>query len=495
MKMVSQTEPIMTIDENLNSSNVISSPNTEGLKCFVPSPKKRVKTPCRKGREKRDDCEVLTKRNETSNTPKRVDVEEAKLSATPCSVITSLYSPSKSKRTSLYETPKRNTGSNLYKRELTFSTPPPSLRSVSKTPLSSRTLKLNSRSDQKKSTFLTPSRSREDRFIPNRSLMQDELCRASLLCAEKRRLALIDQKASERNSTTASSRENGDLNAPNQRQSTGQGTLTPLQSEFRLRMRGALLNIPLDHSGLRRRTLNASTVNNISERSLTRSSQENSENDHDLIYGALPEQRGTGNGASDSNLLDGAYEQTVPRILSFQGSIHSDDSLSQNSSRTRQTNDSSVSSKEDASQSRKQSYVTDPYYYDQLRVLNRSASSGRFIPSSHGAAIDMMSGADASFRDVANKVGRRINSAPTRILDAPELVDDYYLNLLTWSQDNTLAVALGQCVYLWDAGTGSIKHLLTLSGEEDYVTSVQWANVEGHSHYIAVGTNEGPVQM
>lgn len=33
-----------------------------------------------------------------------------------------------------------------------------------------------------------------------------------------------------------------------------------------------------------------------------------------------------------------------------------------------------------------------------------------------------------------------------------------------------LAVALGQAVYLWNAATGSIDHLLTLPEENDFVT-------------------------
>ena len=48
---------------------------------------------------------------------------------------------------------------------------------------------------------------------------------------------------------------------------------------------------------------------------------------------------------------------------------------------------------------------------------------------------------------------RRIPTVPDRTLDAPDLLDDYYLNLLSWSQSsNVLAVALGSSVYLWDAG-------------------------------------------
>ena len=34
---------------------------------------------------------------------------------------------------------------------------------------------------------------------------------------------------------------------------------------------------------------------------------------------------------------------------------------------------------------------------------------------------------------VASKVFRKIPSAPVRILDAPDIVDDYYLNLISWS--------------------------------------------------------------
>ena len=42
------------------------------------------------------------------------------------------------------------------------------------------------------------------------------------------------------------------------------------------------------------------------------------------------------------------------------------------------------------------------------------------------------------------KFSRVIPQAPERILDAPELLDDYYLNLLDWSPNNVLGVALGE---------------------------------------------------
>jgi cell division cycle protein 20 (cofactor of APC complex) len=80
-------------------------------------------------------------------------------------------------------------------------------------------------------------------------------------------------------------------------------------------------------------------------------------------------------------------------------------------------------------------------------------------------------------------------------LDAPDLVDDYYLNLISWSTDNILAVALGQSVYLWNASSGDIQHLVTLPGRQDYVTSVCWSTMPGQSKYLAIGTNNNAVQL
>jgi len=65
------------------------------------------------------------------------------------------------------------------------------------------------------------------------------------------------------------------------------------------------------------------------------------------------------------------------------------------------------------------------------------------------------------------------------------------LNLIDWSPNNILAVALNTYVYLWNAGTGSIQQLLSLEGS-DSVCSVNWIQ---QGHYLAVGTNMGLVQV
>jgi len=70
----------------------------------------------------------------------------------------------------------------------------------------------------------------------------------------------------------------------------------------------------------------------------------------------------------------------------------------------------------------------------------------------------MLGGGDSagsSYDFLVNKI-RKIAPEPYRVLDAPNLCDDFYLNLVDWSQQNALAVALGNAVYIWNANTSSV---------------------------------------
>jgi cell division cycle protein 20 (cofactor of APC complex) len=87
---------------------------------------------------------------------------------------------------------------------------------------------------------------------------------------------------------------------------------------------------------------------------------------------------------------------------------------------------------------------------------------------------------------------RHIPQAPDRILDAPDIVNDYYLNLVDWSSNNHLAVSLGPHVYLWNAASGEIQQLMELESPEDYVCSVKWIK-EGN--ILAVGNLYGEVSL
>lgn len=77
-------------------------------------------------------------------------------------------------------------------------------------------------------------------------------------------------------------------------------------------------------------------------------------------------------------------------------------------------------------------------------------------------------------------------------MDAPDIVDDFYLNLLDWGSANVLAIALGHTVYLWDASTGSTSELVTIDEEKGPVTSINWAPDGRH---VAVGLNNSEVQL
>lgn len=66
----------------------------------------------------------------------------------------------------------------------------------------------------------------------------------------------------------------------------------------------------------------------------------------------------------------------------------------------------------------------------------------------------------------------QINVEPSSVLDAPGLRDDYYLNILDWSAQNLLAVALNESIYVWDPALGTVQLLSQVSGPLDYISSL-----------------------
>ncbi|XP_068143642.1 cell division cycle protein 20 homolog [Drosophila tropicalis] len=93
---------------------------------------------------------------------------------------------------------------------------------------------------------------------------------------------------------------------------------------------------------------------------------------------------------------------------------------------------------------------------------------------------------------ISTKSGSRyIPTTSERILDAPDFINDYYLNLMDWSGDNIVAVALGSCVYLWNAASGNIEQLTEFE-EGDYAGSLSWIQ-EGQ--VLAIGNSTGAVEL
>ncbi|KAI9464062.1 WD40-repeat-containing domain protein [Lactarius psammicola] len=98
------------------------------------------------------------------------------------------------------------------------------------------------------------------------------------------------------------------------------------------------------------------------------------------------------------------------------------------------------------------------------------------LPSSSGA--------------VTNR-SRKIATQPERVLDAPGMVDDFYLNLLSWSVLNVVAVALSENTYIWKADTGTVV-LVGEAPEGSYVSSVDFSN---DGAFLGIGIGSGDVEL
>uniref|UniRef100_A0A8C8G4S4 Uncharacterized protein n=1 Tax=Oncorhynchus tshawytscha TaxID=74940 RepID=A0A8C8G4S4_ONCTS len=98
------------------------------------------------------------------------------------------------------------------------------------------------------------------------------------------------------------------------------------------------------------------------------------------------------------------------------------------------------------------------------------------------------------------KLTRKITKIPFKVLDAPELQDDFYLNLVDWSALMVLSklrhlsisgvpvhfyTSPQMCIDLFF----QVTHLCDLAVEGDSVTSVGWGN------HVTVGTHKGYVQI
>lgn len=79
-----------------------------------------------------------------------------------------------------------------------------------------------------------------------------------------------------------------------------------------------------------------------------------------------------------------------------------------------------------------------------------------------------------------------------RTLDAPDILDDFYLNLLDWGSSNVVSIALENTVYLWNASDSSTSELVTVDDDDGPVTSVSWAPDGRH---LAIGLNNSHVQL
>ena len=107
---------------------------------------------------------------------------------------------------------------------------------------------------------------------------------------------------------------------------------------------------------------------------------------------------------------------------------------------------------------------------------------------------------DKYYASEYNKIFRKIPKTPVRILDAPNLVDDYYLNLLDWGKENIIAVALSEELYLWN--DNNAKSTLLMSYENNntssddsnnnIITSLSWMQ---NGLYLGIGFPDGNIHL
>ena len=141
------------------------------------------------------------------------------------------------------------------------------------------------------------------------------------------------------------------------------------------------------------------------------------------------------------------------------------------------------------------SYTLNPQYSSSSNNLNTSISiikKNIFSFKSEQKPKENFYRILNNTKENENNTSRKIAQKPFKILPAPNLLDDFYLNLLDWSSNNDIAVALGNSVHLWCMNQTSESILFTYDSPEKYVSSLIFSN---DSSTLAVGTSEGTIEL
>lgn len=94
------------------------------------------------------------------------------------------------------------------------------------------------------------------------------------------------------------------------------------------------------------------------------------------------------------------------------------------------------------------------------------------------------------------KLEKIIPTVPFRVLDAPNLKDDYYCSILAYCYTSqTLAVALTHKVYLWTEAYGVRCPPLPATRPSNFVTSLAFSSDNGAKSILAVARHNGSVTL
>ena len=76
----------------------------------------------------------------------------------------------------------------------------------------------------------------------------------------------------------------------------------------------------------------------------------------------------------------------------------------------------------------------------------------------------------------ARKMARATRKAE-KVLDAPGLVNDYYLNLIDWGKNNLLAVCLGEGAFVWNPSTQDGHQFFSSDSSLMMPTAISWSPI------------------
>ncbi|ETR98868.1 WD40 repeat-like protein [Trichoderma reesei RUT C-30] len=90
---------------------------------------------------------------------------------------------------------------------------------------------------------------------------------------------------------------------------------------------------------------------------------------------------------------------------------------------------------------------------------------------------------------------RSLPTAPFRVLDAPDLRDDFYCSVLAYSPScQKLAVGLGNVLYIWSEGSGP-RAMHGSAASHVWLTSVAFSSAQGGKCILAIGRSDGTLVL
>ncbi|KAL2915690.1 hypothetical protein HK105_204875 [Polyrhizophydium stewartii] len=114
----------------------------------------------------------------------------------------------------------------------------------------------------------------------------------------------------------------------------------------------------------------------------------------------------------------------------------------------------------------------------QRLQLFQSLQMQQETPHGHGARRSPQ-----ALGGLLTRHGRRLPDSPETVLDAPDVRDDYYINVLDWGMLGFLMVALNDKCYLWSQRGGVVSEIYQTPAD-DYITCCAFSP-QGHRAMVA----------